>query len=496
MGVMAAAWPRRRWRLPPALVASLLVHGLLLSLSFGDGVGLPGLELPWQTRRVEVPELRVQLASTPAPPPAALAPPDAAGDNATAAAPADTPPAEPSPEPGAAEVHLLSADDLDPPAAVARALLAVPRRDAAFAVPAASAVPTAAVAALSAASSPAVEALARTRDSLRLRTEPVADLAALEPPRPAAAVSMLSAASAPALENLRRGDVLRLNGERASLDAVRPDAAALPAAIVSTLGAASAPGLERLRRASDGLRPRADGERASELAQLDAARQQAQQGAQRLEAARLEALKQAAERAEAARQEAARAEAARLDALRAEAARREAARLDAERQAADKLAVTKALAQAEEEQREARRRAIGRQLDEEAARRDAQRQRPDWAPARRGRLFGRIDANAELAAYGEAWARKIENNLGPEQLRELTRQPAGDAVITVAVRSNGSVETVTVVRSSGVPAIDEAITRLVRSLENYPAFPPALLRDYDVVEIRRTWHVDTAVRLY
>lgn len=102
----------------------------------------------------------------------------------------------------------------------------------------------------------------------------------------------------------------------------------------------------------------------------------------------------------------------------------------------------------------------------------------------------------ELAAYGEAWARKIENNLDPEQLRELTRQPAGDAVVTVAVRSNGSVEAVTVVRSSGVPAVDEAITRIVRSLENYPAFPPALLRDYDVVEIRRTWHVDTAVRLY
>lgn len=493
MGVMAAAWPRRRWRLPPALVASLLAHGLLLSLSFGDGVGLPGLELPWQTRRVEVPELRVRLETPPAPPLAAPAPPDAAGADEAAAPPADTAPA-PAPDPGAAEVHLLSADDLDPPAAVARALLAVPRRDAAFAVPAASAVPMAAIASLSAASGPAVETLARTRDALRLRTEPAADLAALEPPRPAAAVGMLAAA--PALESLRRGDALRLGGERASLDAARPDTAALPAAVVSTLGAASAPGLERLRRAADGLRPRADGERASELAQLDAARQQAQQGAQRLEAARLDALRQAADRAEAARQEAARAEAARLEALRADAARREAARLDAERQAADKLAAAKALAQAEEDQREARKRAIGRQLDEEAARRDAERQRPDWAPARRGRLFGRTDANVELAAYGEAWARKIENNLSPEQLRELTRQPAGDAVVTVAVRSNGSVEAVTLVRSSGVPAVDEAITRIVRSLENYPAFSPALLRDYDVVEIRRTWHVDTAVRLH
>lgn len=498
-GVAAVAWPRlrRRWRLPPAAAASLLVHALLLSLSFGQGVGLPGLELPWQKRRIEVPEmpeLRVQLAVPSAPLPAAAD--QAAGDADSAQPPQPAQHTAPA-EPGVAEVHLLSADDIEPPAATARALLAVPRRDAAFAVPAASAVPTAAVAALSSASSPVVESLARARESLRLRTEPMADLATLDAPRPAAVVGVLGAASSPALESLRRGsESLRLNADRVSLEAARPDASTLPAAVVSTLGAASAPGLERLRRASDGLKARADGDVASELAQLDTARQQAQQGAQRLEAARLDALKQAADRAEAARQEAARLEAARLDALRAEAARREAARLDAERQAAAKLAAAKAQAQAEDEQREARKRAIGRQLDEEAARRDADRQRPDWVPARRGRLFGRTDSNAELVAYGEAWARKIENNLSPEQLRELTRQPAGDAVVTVAVRSNGSVEAVTLVRSSGVPAVDDAIARVVRSLENYPAFSPALLRDYDVVEIRRTWHFDTAVRLH
>jgi outer membrane biosynthesis protein TonB len=58
------------------------------------------------------------------------------------------------------------------------------------------------------------------------------------------------------------------------------------------------------------------------------------------------------------------------------------------------------------------------------------------------------------------------------------------------------VEAVTFVRSSGVPAVDEAITRIVRAQANYPAFPPGLLRDYDVVEIRRSWQFDTAVRLH
>ena len=44
--------------------------------------------------------------------------------------------------------------------------------------------------------------------------------------------------------------------------------------------------------------------------------------------------------------------------------------------------------------------------------------------------------------------------------------------------------------------IDEAIRRIVQSQAPYPAFSPALARQYDVIEIRRSWHFDMAVRLY
>jgi hypothetical protein len=47
-----------------------------------------------------------------------------------------------------------------------------------------------------------------------------------------------------------------------------------------------------------------------------------------------------------------------------------------------------------------------------------------------------------------------------------------------------------------VAEIDDAIRRIVQSQLPYAAFPPALAREYDVIEIRRTWHFDTAVRLY
>ncbi|HVN34166.1 MAG TPA: TonB family protein, partial [Casimicrobiaceae bacterium] len=182
-------------------------------------------------------------------------------------------------------------------------------------------------------------------------------------------------------------------------------------------------------------------------------------------------------------------EAARAEAARAEAARAEAAR--AEKQEA-------------EARREERLRAIGRQLDEEAAQRDATalaaRQAPllplSLSTARRYRLFGRSDPNADIILYAEAWVRKIQLNMTIDMVREVAKQPHIDPTVTVAVRSDGSVESLTFVQSSGVPALDEAIRQVVQSQAPYQAFPPNLAREYDVIEIRRTWYFDVAIRLY
>lgn len=53
----------------------------------------------------------------------------------------------------------------------------------------------------------------------------------------------------------------------------------------------------------------------------------------------------------------------------------------------------------------------------------------------------------------------------------------------------------TFVVSSGVAAIDGAIRKVVASRAPYPAFTPSLARQYDVIEIRRTWMFDIAIRL-
>ena len=81
-------------------------------------------------------------------------------------------------------------------------------------------------------------------------------------------------------------------------------------------------------------------------------------------------------------------------------------------------------------------------------------------------------------------------------VREVAKRPHTHPMVTVAIRSDGSVESVTFVVSSGVAEIDEAIRRIVESQMPYQPFPPRLAREFDVIEIRRTWYFDTAVRLY
>jgi TonB family protein len=73
---------------------------------------------------------------------------------------------------------------------------------------------------------------------------------------------------------------------------------------------------------------------------------------------------------------------------------------------------------------------------------------------------------------------------------------SGAHIVTVALRSDGSVEGVTINRSSGAPEIDRAIQTIVMALSPYPPFPRDLAMDYDVIEIRRVWTFDNAVRLF
>jgi TonB family protein len=111
-------------------------------------------------------------------------------------------------------------------------------------------------------------------------------------------------------------------------------------------------------------------------------------------------------------------------------------------------------------------------------------------------LLGRTDPDVVLVMYVEGWRQRIEMSPAADLLRDARKQPYVDPIVSVALRSDGSVEGVSFTRSSGVPELDESIRRTVMKQAPYGEFPPDLAREYDVIEIRRVWTLDTAIRLF
>ena len=442
----------RRLRL--SLLISLLAHALLLSLTLGgQEFGLPGFAFPWQDRRIEVPDLRVVLVPVPA----------TGGQPASTGDPLPSPPAL-AEQPGSAGPAIVTFRSPKPPP-VRRAAARVPRS------------PRTAKAGPSpkAAASAARATVPRSTRTAKASPRPKTTTSAA-PAKPRAAAAP-SAKPFPAVIALEQSEVAELVVPAAPLE----PAPALPDTPENSGGAAQTrvdqPAPERV---------------AEDAARAESVRRESE----RQEAAREEAARQESARQESARQEAARQETARQETARAEAERQEGARQAAARQEAAQVEA----ARAQDARRDAVRRAMGRQLDEEAARREAAQERtrlsPSASPLRRARLFGRTDPNGELILYAEAWSRRIQLNVTIDTVREAAKRPHTPPIVTVAIRSDGSVEFVTFVRSSGVAAIDDSVRRIVHGQTPYLPFQPALARDYDVIEIRRTWHFDTAIRLY
>ena len=91
------------------------------------------------------------------------------------------------------------------------------------------------------------------------------------------------------------------------------------------------------------------------------------------------------------------------------------------------------------------------------------------------------------AGYLRAWVDRVERvgNLNyPDEARR--RHIGGTVVINVGIRRDGSVESARIVRSSGIPLLDEAALRIARLAEPYPPLPPTE-EDPDILNVVRTW---------
>lgn len=106
----------------------------------------------------------------------------------------------------------------------------------------------------------------------------------------------------------------------------------------------------------------------------------------------------------------------------------------------------------------------------------------------RRKFIGARTQEYRYAQYIEDWRVKVERigNLNyPDQARR--EQVYGKLQLSVAIRANGSVESVEVSRSSGHRILDAAAVSIVKLASPFSPLPPNISKDIDILTITRTW---------
>lgn len=109
-----------------------------------------------------------------------------------------------------------------------------------------------------------------------------------------------------------------------------------------------------------------------------------------------------------------------------------------------------------------------------------------------------ISANTreyEYATYMANWVAKVERvgNLNyPIELKQ--RNIAGDLLMTVGIFPDGSVESISIQRGSGLAELDQAAMRIVRLAAPFSPLPDDIADQVDVLHITRTWRFSSGNR--
>ncbi|MBU1237070.1 MAG: TonB family protein [Gammaproteobacteria bacterium] len=119
----------------------------------------------------------------------------------------------------------------------------------------------------------------------------------------------------------------------------------------------------------------------------------------------------------------------------------------------------------------------------------------DYNKRPRKKFIGARVEEYRFAQYVEDWRQKVER-IGNLNYPDAAKgRIYGRLVMTVVIRSDGSLDRVELNRSSGQPVLDKAARRIVEMASPYAPFPKAIRRDTDIIEITRTWSFTTSDRL-
>lgn len=119
----------------------------------------------------------------------------------------------------------------------------------------------------------------------------------------------------------------------------------------------------------------------------------------------------------------------------------------------------------------------------------------EYAKRPRKKFIGAKAKEYRFAQYVEDWRQKIER-VGTLNYPDAARGKLyGSLLLYVAIRSDGSVVSAEIQRSSGQKILDEAALRIVELAGPFAPFPDDIRRDTDIIEIVRTWTFTNADNL-
>lgn len=89
--------------------------------------------------------------------------------------------------------------------------------------------------------------------------------------------------------------------------------------------------------------------------------------------------------------------------------------------------------------------------------------------------------------YLSDWRMKVERVGAMNYPEEARGRFFGSLVLSVALRPDGSVDRIIVIRSSGNKVLDDAAKRIVMMAAPFAPFPPDIRKETDYLDITRTW---------
>lgn len=126
----------------------------------------------------------------------------------------------------------------------------------------------------------------------------------------------------------------------------------------------------------------------------------------------------------------------------------------------------------------------------EIARLEAQiaREWENYQQRPRRRFIGARAQEFRFARYIEDWRAKVER-VGELNYPQAARDQRiyGSMVVTVSIKSDGSLERVEINRPSGQRILDAAALRIVQLAAPFAPFPADIAKDTDILSITRTW---------